>query len=481
MKIHFIWLDLGATLRSSTHHGLASMAGHLGNVGHDVTLSHIRSEDDVARLADNIGDFSPDIIGISLVTNQQRYLDNTVRKLRSRYRGVIVCGGVHPTLAPEDTLMCEGVDGVVLGEGEYPLADLAKKMERGEPPHSEPSVRWRENGASVSGSGGCAPPFERDIANYSIPDYSIFDIESKMEEISGYMAVMISRGCPYQCAYCVNHAIKNCYPSGRGYFRILDPDIAVERLVALKERFGVEGFIFEDDLLLWNHKWFSDFSEAYAKNVGIPYTCTSRFNLITNREVVTQLKESGCKRVRLGLECGDEEYRKNVLKRGYSNDQVFKTAELLHESKMPFYTYNMVGLPFETKEQMEQTLALNQAIRPTSGHVFFFFPYPGTELYDLCKQNGLLEPENIEELSDNMEKPAIKLPNCTDEDCVKIYQKLSIYLLVRRLTKMAKIDWAPLDSALSGTLMIAPDYVLNMTRKENLFKAIVRKFLYRRF
>lgn len=480
MKFFFVWLDIGDIGRINPHHGLASLAGYLKSLGHEATCAHIRSEGELATLPEIVSANSPDCIGFSLVTNQRKYLDPFVSACRKSFDGLVICGGVHPTLSPDETLQCEGVDGVVIGEGEYPLATLAEKIENNETNRSILSFRWKEkslNNANVSSCGVQA--FERDINKLSTPDYTIFDVDAILDAVGGYLPVIISRGCPYNCTYCCNEAIKSVYPSGRGYFRILNPQHAIDQLKSFKERFPIKGFIFEDDLLIWNKKWFTDFATAYTKEIGLPYICNSRFELVRDKELVTSLKESGCKQVMFGLESGDEEYRKSYLKRAYSNESVYTATRLLRDAGVPFFTYNIMGFPFETEEQMTKTYELNREIRPQSGQVFFFYPYPGTDLYEICKKNDLLKPELMNDVAGYTEKPVIKLTSCTESDCVKVHHKLFTYLLVRKVSKVIHTDKVWVDNLIHKAMLLTPKTMISLILKENILKIALRKILYK--
>ena len=92
--------------------------------------------------------------------------------------------------------------------------------------------------------------------------------------------------------------------------------------------------------------------------------------MLKNREIALMLKESGCKQVSFGIESGDEEYRKTFLKRNYSNLQILTAAELLHEVGIPFSSYNIMGFPFETIKQMEESLS--RYLREHEQNLFHF-------------------------------------------------------------------------------------------------------------
>ena len=293
--------------------------------------------------------------------------------------------------------------------------------------------------------------------------------------ISGYMPLMISRGCPYACTYCCNKAIKDIYPKSNGYFRILKPKQAIDLLLYIKERFPIKGFNFADDLFVWQYNWFSEFTERYIKEINLPYVCNARIEILKNKEILLMLKESGCKQVSFGIESGDEDYRKSILKRNYSNSDILVASELLHEVGIPFSSYNIIGFPFETKKQMKKTVEINKSIRPNSGMVFFFYPYPGTELYKLCVDNNILHSKEMSKVDGFMERPVIKFTNCTEQDCINIHRDLFLYFKVRKVSRLLKIDSAIFDRLLYTFMRLSPNLFIHMGKEKYVPKYLKKE------
>ena len=92
-----------------------------------------------------------------------------------------------------------------------------------------------------------------------------------------------------------------------------------------------------------------------------------------------------------GVESGNEWLRKEILKKGtFSNQKIEEVFKLVNDSGIKTFSYNMLGLPFETPEMMQETIDLNKKIKPSYIVVFIYYPYPNTELYDICKEKGWL-------------------------------------------------------------------------------------------
>ena len=246
----------------------------------------------------------------------------------------------------------------------------------------------------------------------------------------------------------------------------MEPEQAINLLLYIKERFSIKGFHFADDLFVWHVKWFSEFTKGYIKKINLPYVCNARVEMLKSREIAIMLKESGCKQVSFGIESGDEEYRRTFLKRNYSNQQILTATELLNEVSIPFSSYNIMGFPFETKEQMEKTVEINKSIRSTSGMVFFFYPYPGTELHKMCIDNNLLRPKKMSKVDGFMERPVIKLTHCTEQDCINMHRKLFLYFKARQAARLLKINSTVFDNLLHTIMLLAPKLFIYMGKEK---------------
>jgi radical SAM superfamily enzyme YgiQ (UPF0313 family) len=309
------------------------------------------------------------------------------------------------------------------------------------------------------------------------PDYSIFDTERISLDSSGWVAMMLTRGCPYNCYYCCNHVLRTIYPDRKSYVRIPSAERSIDIIkhnLTYYEK--VSGINFADDLLIYKQEWFEQFAELYNVEIGLPYTCNGRIEHFSDK-TITILKKSGCKTVYLGIESGNEWIRNNLLNRRYTNIEIVDCLKRIRKSGMSIFVYNIVGFPFETRQQMKETFLLNKNIEPDSGVVFYFYPYPATKLYDICKEFNLLSSE-MEELSGYFERPAIKLTHCTEGDCRKEYNRLRIFLALRSLTRSLRLPGI-LSKIFYWLLNINPSFWVNMITKNSNFKYKIRKLFYR--
>jgi len=200
---------------------------------------------------------------------------------------------------------------------------------------------------------------------------------------------MTGRGCPYRCTYCCNTPILEGWRSKKEFLRKYDAEDMVTELERLRDEYGVGYFEFWDELFLSNLKFVRAFFEVYKERIGLPFSINSRVEVM-NEEFCKTAADAGCHTIWFGIESGDEEYRAKMLGRKMKNQQVIDAADNCKKAGINRLTFNIVGAPLETADNMRETLKLNQRIAPEH---FFFFPYiplRGTPLYNIAKEEGLL-------------------------------------------------------------------------------------------
>ena len=474
-KVHLIYIDIATGYFPGVHHGLAWLTAALRSAGHTVTFEHLSSEKPPYAVAEMALGNNPDVVGFSVSTNQRKYLGRYSKAISEIGAVLQVVGGVHPTIDPMDVFGVEGIKGVCIGEGEQSSLNLLKNLDNRESIASVLGFWWRDNEGKLTKNP--VAPLDPDLSKLPYPDYSIFDIEEINRASGGWMAMLLIRGCPYNCYYCLNHVLRSVYPNKKNYVRIPSVEYAIE---VIKNNLSydptVKGINFADDLFLFDKGWFKEFAERYRREVSLPFTCNARVEYITD-EICKELKEAGCVMVQMGVESGSEWLRKNLLNRQHGNDQIIRAFQIVKRFGIKTFAYNILGFPFETKEQMKKTLSLNKLIRPHMGATFYFFPYPSTRLYSICKQFDLING-SMEELSGYLEKPAIKPIHCKTKDCKKIYNKLKLYLLSQTASKNIRFGSRFISFWTYFIFRAYPAFFVRIFTKRSKFKSLLRRIVY---
>jgi radical SAM superfamily enzyme YgiQ (UPF0313 family) len=424
---------------------------------------HLSKEIEETEFRNRVTSEGPAIVGFSATSHQEKYLIRYSRALKGLQGALKIAGGSHATLDPDGVLREAEIDAVCMGEGEIPLDDLLSRMSKGLSLQEAKGFFWRTNGTVRRNP---VPGFVTDLDVLDLPDYGVFDrrlvvrpwfVERSLviekEDRKKYIEIMISRGCPHNCHYCCNRALCGVYPSSKGYFRLPSVGTAIRVVRHVLESYpDAQHIDFIDDLLIADKPWFLEFSKAYAKEIGLPYRVCGRAEHLTP-DIVDALGRSGCVRVLLGLESGDEEYRRRYLNRGHTNAQIAEACGRLKAAGVPICTLNMIGLPFETRRQMHATLSLNRKLRPEFGTTFFFHPYKGTHLHQVCSENGLLKPAQDERvITTNYAKPYIKLTHVSEKQCMWFQKRMQLFFFAQTVKYRLKLYWS--RHRLMGTLLL---------------------------
>jgi radical SAM superfamily enzyme YgiQ (UPF0313 family) len=140
--------------------------------------------------------------------------------------------------------------------------------------------------------------------------------------------------------------------------------------------------------------WFRDFCEQYKKRINLPFSCNLRADLV-NEEAADLLKYAGCFQVKMGIESGNDYIRNEILKRRLSIDEIKKAYALCKKRGLGLVSYNMVGMPFEKRSEMLETVKLNAQAHIRRMGVSIFYPYQGSDLYKLCREKSYLTDDKL--------------------------------------------------------------------------------------
>lgn len=363
--------------------GLLCLASVLRQAGHEVRLAVAVEEDPVATARE----WQPGVVGYSVYTGSQTYYRDLNLRIKEALPNVVsVFGGPHPTYFPE-FVEEPGVDAVCLGEGERAILDLVEVLAAGEPPTGIEDWWFKRNGHIERNP---VRPLENDLDRLPLPDRDLLFEKDEFTRQSGIKHFITSRGCPYDCTYCFNHALAEIYRGKGQRLRQMSVDRVIEEVKGVQERYPLQFVVFLDDLFIIYVDWLRELADKFPRQVALPFFCNVRANLVTP-EKIALLKQAGCASVGMGLETGNAALRNQILKRNLSDEQLVEASRLIREAGIQLLTTNMVGLPGGTLENDFETLALNHACQPAYANAFLYQPYPRTELGEHARENGYVE------------------------------------------------------------------------------------------
>lgn len=370
--------------------GLASISSVLKTHGHEVSLYHMKSRVTKDEFLAEVKKHNPDLIGFSVRTNNYNEVIQYIPFIKKHFKTPVICGSYHATLFPEEVLRVDGVDMVCIGEGEYPLFEILDAMQKGESWDNVRSV-WvkKKDGEIVKNS---IRPMIEDLNALPIPDFDLFDYRNLTSSKIYTAGVMLSRGCIFNCTYCCNRTIRNLYPNKNKYHRVRSPQNSIKYLKKLlRDHKYIKYISFWDNNLSLPREWCAEFLQIYKKEINLPFACNLHASTV-DEEVIKWLKKAGCYRVHFGVEAGNEKFRAKMLKRGMKNEKIKEAFDLCRKYGISTLAYNMINCPMETPNITLDTIKLNAVIRPTRALAPVFYPFPGTEAYEISKERKLFIP-----------------------------------------------------------------------------------------
>lgn len=401
MRVLFVYsLDsakqYGKPLRSwsSMQHGISYLSSLLKAHGQGTSLLVLGSNyqaKSLLLLEKTVEEFQPGLICFTSVCSQYDFIATAARFAKTRWPDIyLMAGGVHATLQPEEVM--EGAfDAICIGEGEFPVLELCGQLAAGRAPRDIANL-WIRSASGVQKNRPRA--FLQDLASLPFPDYDMWKpwIEEPANDV---MTVFGGRGCPYNCTYCSNHALRKV--AGGKYVRTRSPEDILAEVAYLYDHFPHREIFLEVETLDCDLEWTMELCRKLAgfnaaKADPVAFGSNYRINPHTIREeLFSALGKARFTSLNIGLESGCERIRREVLKRDYSNEDFLQVVSLARKFGLQVYVYNMIGLPGESLADHRETVRLNRLCQPEGHHTGIFYPYPGTELHRLCLQKNLLD------------------------------------------------------------------------------------------
>lgn len=383
------------------------------------------------QLIDKILKYNPEILGVSFTTQSASgayYVINEIKKMNKNI--IIVAGGPHATIFPEETLQRSDVDLTVIGEGEITFLEIIKKVINGEDMKYIEGTVYRGNGGIVRNKNR---PFITDLDTIPFPARDLLDIKGYpgflYKKRSFDTALISARGCPYNCLFCSNPVWKSQKP----WYRLRSPKNVVDEIEFLIKEYGIREFFDETDEFNGNMKWAKHLcDEIIQRGLDISWKAQMRVDHI-DEELAEKLKKSGLWIAHFGLESGNQKTLNGIEKR-QTIEQVENALRILkkHDVKcfglfMAFNVWEENGkLCFESKEDSMKTIKFAKKLLREKKLLLIGWsmttPYPGSRLYDIAIKHNLV-PKTMEgnwEMYDTGSNFVMNLPGIKTEDWLAV-------------------------------------------------------------
>jgi len=229
------------------------------------------------------------------------------------------------------------------------------------------------------------------------------------------------------------------------YVRHKSPQKFVQECKTLVDKYDIEMFYFCDGtFLVMSNDVLEELATLWRSQVNKPFFCLTTAPSVTDRRTEL-LKEMGCVQVNMGVEAGDEQYRKDVLGRPrMTNETIINAFQTMRRVGITTSSYNMIGMPWQERDDVFQTIELNRLCEPDYVNVSIFIPFEGTMLLDRLRKEGHVGTDLI--LGDES-RATVKVPSSLSlEEVERIHKVFTLYCKVpsAELATVKKYESDPL-------------------------------------
>lgn len=333
--------------------------------------------DDVMEELDRV---SPDVVGLSAFSFSSSAVHTLASRIKDRdLKCIVIAGGAYCSASIERAAEDPNVDCAVYGEGEETLVEILRCVLKRKPfTGLLGTAHFEYNGVIVNRPR----PVIKDLDSLPYPATDLIDVPGYWGNISPlgvpgpWMILFNSRGCPYHCIYCHRIFGKRT--------RFMSPKRTFNEIMHYHKKYGISEFQIWDDIFNLNVKRGIELCQMISKkkkDFRFLFLGGLRADIM-QKKLLDRMIQAGCCYICYAVESASPRIQKLINK----NLKLKKAAEAIDftaDAGVWVNTYNMLGFPTETKEEMKKTLDYNIALRHNSVRIFKVIPQEGTVLYDM--------------------------------------------------------------------------------------------------
>lgn len=371
-----------------------------------------------------IREFNPDLIAVTFADVCYNYAISLLNKIKKKVNIPVIAGGMTVTMCPEMVLGNDCIDIVCLGEGEDALVELATCIVEGRDYSNIKNLWVRKNGKIIKNS--LRPLKNMDTIPFQ--DWSIFDEKQCYKPYCGAFRrtgfFELARGCHFNCSFCTTASLRKLYRGLGSFVRTRNIDNAFDEVSYVKDRYNLELIFFIDDNFLgMTPERFNYFCDQYKERINLPFYIQTRCETV-KEEYIKKLKEVNISTIAIGIEHGDEKFRKKYMNRQMSNESLRRAFDIIHKYNIRTTANIMIGTPYEKENMFRETIKLLKEIKPKSYSVNYFMPYRGTAMREAAVKLGYIPKDHL--IMDS--NTCLDMPGFRRERIVHYYENLKKYL-----------------------------------------------------
>lgn len=275
----------------------------------------------------------------------------------------------------------EGADFVLIGEAELTLLELINSFQQNEPDFFDiQGLAFRQNNSLVTTA---RRNVMKELDELPFPAWDIIDMEPYRQswlKHAGYFSMNMgtTRGCPFKCNWCAKPIYGNRYNTR-------SPQNVADELKMLKEKYNFDHIWFCDDIFGLKPGWVKAFADLINKeNIVFRFKMQGRVDLLLQENNIKDLARAGCANIWMGAESGSQKIL-DAMDKGTTVKQIFEATRLLKKNNIKPSFFIQFGYPGETKEDIEKTIVMINALLPYEIGISVSYPLPGTVFYEKVK------------------------------------------------------------------------------------------------
>ncbi len=388
-------------------------------------------------IEDQIRDFNPDMVGINCQFSRQYKIYHSIFSIVKKVNPEIItiAGGPHTTVCPDEVLGDQHCDLILSGEAEESFRNLIVAINTGGDTGTIDGLGWKADGQIYINP---KQKLIADLDSIVFPAYHLMGIERYfgLSESHGprhkkrFAPVITSRGCPAQCTFCSAHRVWG------SRYRVRSVDNVLKEMRLLKDTYGIEEIMFEDDNVTANPKRAKElFRRMVDERLDFVWDTPNGVGIwAMDEEMIDLMKASGCIKLNFPVESGSQHVLDKIIRKPIKLSRVRELIRYCRKINLDVGMFLVVGMPGEKIEDIWQSFRFAAECGVFGPLVSVATPYPGTKLFDECMEKHYFSREFT--LDDLFTKSfIIETPEWDESMLRKTLFKGYLYMKVNELVK----------------------------------------------